>query len=336
MGRRSKESLVSGNESNNLDQLDKLWGEISEIISDINTQETSKRVSLSWPALNYLFGGGLNTGRIVEVYGAESSGKSLLSYVIGSDIQKEGRAVVYIDYEKTFSKNFAARFGLVTDNSLFRLLQPEVGEDAFRIIEKSLSYDKVGLIVVDSVSAMTPSEEFDADYTDVQMGAQSRMMSKGLRKITAHLGSSDCIILFINQTRSKIGTLYGSPVTTSGGNALKFYASLRLEVHKSGSIPEKLEGKSPLGFRQKIKVIKNKMGVPLRELVVSWYYKTGMDRVEQILDLADIYGLITKRGAHFELDGLSFHGYQRLVDYARQNIDLTVRLEEKLKNLMEE
>jgi recombination protein RecA len=301
--------------------LSKIQGAFSTIDKEIGKgvvvrdkdRETIQRVVLSSIGLNYVFHGGFPIGRIVEFFGPESSGKSLLATVIGADFQKAGKYVAYVDLEGTFERTFAERLGLTTDENLFGLIQPETGEDAFTIIEKLADTGEVGLVIVDSVAAMTPRSELEADYGDAQMGSMARMVSQGLRKLNSKLRTSGMSVIFVNQVRMKIGVMYGNPETTAGGRALPFYASSRNRITRKEELKNAQE---TTGIKIKISNKKSKIGPPMREIETNVFFDSGMDSNAELVQLAAKYSLIEKGGAWFTMpDGERVQGKEAAGKY---------------------
>jgi len=257
------------------------------------------RVKLESPLLNYITNGGLPYGQIVEIYGPESSGKSLIAQQIAVDYQREGNFVCYIDVEFSFDFDFAESLGLDTSPERFRLYQPDCGEQAYEIAEM-LSNAGVGIIIFDSIAGMTPSAEFQAGYGDQQMGIAARLHSKGMRKLAPVLNKNKTTAILINQIREKIGVLYGNPETTPGGRAIKFYASLRLNVRKKefltkGGNPE------PYGIVSSVEGFKSKIGPPKRKGLLTILFDSGIDTTGEYIDFAIKYDLIKKGGSWFTL-----------------------------------
>ncbi len=244
--------------------------------------------------------GGLPKGRISEIYGPESSGKTTLALHTAAEVQKKGGTVVYIDAEHALDVTYARKLGVDTTKLL--VSQPDCGEQAFEICEALIQSGSVDLIVIDSVAALVPKAEIEGEMEDQQPGMQARLMSKALRKLTAVSAKSGCAILFINQIRMKIGVMFGSPETTAGGNALKFYASVRLDVRRIGSLKEGAEAEVH-GSRVRVKVVKNKVAPPFREAEFDVIFNEGISRIGETIDIGVEKGIIDKAGAWYSFRG---------------------------------
>ncbi|MDO4967348.1 MAG: recombinase RecA [Candidatus Saccharibacteria bacterium] len=257
--------------------------------------ELIKTGSLS---LDLALGGGYPKGRIIEIYGPESSGKTTLALHAIAEIQKTGGQAAFIDAEHALDPAYAKRIGVDTENLL--ISQPDNGEQALEICETLVRSGAVDLIVVDSVAALVPQAEIDGDMGDAQMGLQARLMSQAMRKLTGIISKSKATVIFINQIRMKIGVMFGNPETTTGGNALKFYASVRIDIRRIGQIKN---GDNISGNRTKIKVVKNKIAAPFRTAEFDIMYNEGISKTGDILDLAVQYGVVEKAGAFLKYKG---------------------------------
>ena len=243
-------------------------------------------------SLDLALGGGYPKGRIIEIYGPESSGKTTLALHAIAEVQKTGGQAAFIDAEHALDPSYAEKIGVQIDNLL--ISQPDNGEQALEICETLVRSNAVDLIVVDSVAALTPKAEIDGDMGDAQMGLQARLMSQAMRKLTAIISKSKATVIFINQIRMKLGVMFGNPETTTGGNALKFYASVRVDIRRIGQIKN---GEDIIGNRTKIKVVKNKIAAPFRTAEFDIMYNEGISKVGDVLDLAVQYGVLDKAGA---------------------------------------
>jgi recombination protein RecA len=262
--------------------------------------------------------GGYPQGRICEIYGPESSGKTTLALHAAAEVQRAGGTVVYIDAEHALDVNYAKRLGV--DTAKLLVSQPDCGEQALEICEALVSSNSVDLVVIDSVAALVPRAEIDGEMEDQQPGLQARLMSKALRKLTAITSKSNTTIIFINQIRMKIGVMFGSPETTTGGNALKFYASVRLDVRRIGSIKDQ---DTVTGNRVKVKVVKNKVSAPFREAEFDIIFNEGISLMGEIIDLGVERGVVDKAGAWFSFRGERLgQGREGSKQFLRENPEL--------------
>ena len=241
---------------------------------------------------------GLPRGRVIEIYGPESSGKTTLTLHAIAEVQRQGGVCAFIDAEHALDASYAQKLGIKLDELL--LAQPDCGEQALEITDILVRSGAVDLIVVDSVAALTPKAEIDGEMGDAHMGLQARLMSQALRKLTAACAKQDCAVVFINQLRQKIGVVFGNPETTTGGNALKFYASVRLDIRRTGQLKQ---GEAVVGSRARVKIVKNKLAPPFREAEFEILYGGGINRLGELLDLSVEHGLIEKSGAWYALGG---------------------------------
>jgi recombination protein RecA len=276
--------------------------------------------------------GGYPRGRIMEIYGPESSGKTTLTLHAIAQVQKLGGVAAFVDAEHALDPAYARKLGVKTDELL--VSQPDFGEQALEIADMLVRSGAVDLVVVDSVAALVPKAEIEGDMGDSHVGLQARLMSQALRKLTATVARSNCLLIFINQIRMKIGVMFGSPETTTGGNALKFYASVRLDIRRIGAIKEAAaattSGKDPavVGNRTRVKVVKNKMAPPFREVEFDILYGQGISRAGDVIDLASDLNIVEKSGAWFSFGGERIgQGRENAKAYLEQHPELLDKLE---------
>ena len=282
-------------------------------------------------SLDLALGGGYPKGRIIEIYGPESSGKTTLTLHAIAEIQKQGGTAAFIDAEHALDPSYAKRLGVDTENLL--VSQPDNGEQALEITETLVRSNAVDLIVVDSVAALTPQAEIDGDMGDSHMGLQARLMSQALRKLTGIINKSKATVIFINQIRMKIGVMFGNPETTTGGNALKFYASQRVDIRRIGQIKV---GDDILGNRTKIKVVKNKIAPPFKQAEFDIMFGKGISTEGDILDLASEVNIIKKAGAWFSYGETRLgQGRENSKDYLKEHPELLKEVSEKVKAYFE-
>ena len=278
-------------------------------------------------SLDLALGGGYPKGRIIEIYGPESSGKTTLTPHAIAEIQKQGGTAAFIDAEHALDPAYAKRIGVDTANLL--ISQPDNGEQALEICETLVRSNAVDIIVVDSVAALVPQAEIDGDMGDSQMGLQARLMSQAMRKLTGIISKSKATVIFINQIRMKIGVMFGNPETTTGGNALKFYASVRLDIRRIGQIKE---GDNITGNRTKVKVVKNKIAAPFRTAEFDIMYNEGISKVGDVLDLAVQYGIMDKAGAFLKYNGETLgQGREAVKKLFREKPELMQEIEKKVR-----
>ncbi len=278
-------------------------------------------------SLDLALGGGYPKGRILEIYGPESSGKTTLALHAIAEVQKKGGTAAFIDAEHALDPAYARKLGVDTDNLL--VSQPDNGEQALEIAETLVRSNAVDIVVVDSVAALVPQAEIDGDMGDSHMGLQARLMSQALRKLTGIISKSRTTVLFINQIRMKIGVMFGNPETTTGGNALKFYTSVRLDIRRTGQIKS---GEEIVGNRTKVKVVKNKIAPPFRIAEFDIMYNEGISREGDVLDLAAMHEIVGKSGAWFDYkDEKIGQGREATKQYLRDNPKVLSEIEAKVR-----
>lgn len=279
-------------------------------------------------SLDLALGGGYPKGRIIEIYGPESSGKTTLTLHAIAEIQKQGGVAAFIDAEHALDPAYARKLGVDTDNLL--VSQPDNGEQALEIAETLVRSNAVDLVVIDSVAALVPQAEIDGDMGDSHMGLQARLMSQALRKLTGIINKSKTTVIFINQIRMKIGVMFGNPETTTGGNALKFYASVRIDIRRTGQIKS---GEDIIGNRTKVKVVKNKIAPPFRAAEFDIMYNEGISRTGDVLDLAVQHGIVGKSGAWFDYnDSKIGQGREASKEYLASNPKILSEIEKKVRD----
>lgn len=286
--------------------------------------ETTSSGSLS---LDMALGGGLPKGRVIEIYGPESSGKTTLSLHAVAEVQKLGGVAAYVDAEHALDPAYAQRIGVKTEDLL--LSQPDNGEQALEVVEALVRSNAVDIIVVDSVAALVPQAEIEGDMGDAHMGLQARLMSQALRKLTGVISKTKCTVIFVNQLRMKIGVMFGNPETTTGGNALKFYASVRMDIRRISQIKA---GDEVIGNRTRVKVVKNKIAPPFRETEFDIMYNQGISREGDVLDLAVSKDIIAKSGAWFEYGGVKIaQGREAAKQYLKDSPKVLEEVSKKVR-----
>ena len=274
--------------------------------------------------------GGIPRGRIIEVYGPESSGKTTLAQHIVAECQKKGGIAAFVDAEHALDPEYARNLGVNIDELL--ISQPDTGEQALDITEELVRSGAVDIIVVDSVAALVPRSEIEGDMGDSHVGLHARLMSQALRKLTGAINKSNCIIIFINQLREKVGVIYGNPEVTTGGRALKFYSSMRIDVRKTEQL--KAPGNEFIGSRTRAKIVKNKVAPPFKQAEFDIMYGTGIDKIGEIADLAVTLGIVSKGGAWFTYGEERFQGKEKFKEYIKANPDVQLELENKIKSML--
>jgi recombination protein RecA len=282
-----------------LSQIERQFGKGAVMRMGDSPREAIPAISTGSLGLDIALGiGGLPKGRIVEIYGPESSGKTTLTLQTIAECQKAGGTAAFIDAEHALDPIYAAKLGVNVDDLL--VSQPDTGEQALEIADMLVRSGSVDILVVDSVAALTPRAEIEGDMGDTHVGLQARLMSQALRKITGNIKRSNCLVIFINQIRMKIGVMFGNPETTTGGNALKFYASVRLDIRRIGSVKQ---GDEVVGNETRVKVVKNKVSPPFRQAEFQVMYGSGIYHMGEIIDLGVQEGLVEKSGAWYSYDG---------------------------------
>ena len=316
-----------------LDKIEKDFGKGS--IMRMNSQSVEQVAVIPTGSItldNALGVGGYPKGRIIEIYGPESSGKTTLAIHAIAEAQKAGGIAAFIDAEHAFDSFYASQLGVDIDNLL--VSQPDSGEQALEIAETLIRSSAIDIIVIDSVAALTPKAEIEGEMGESKMGLQARLMSQALRKLTAAISKTKTVCIFINQLRDKIGVVYGNPETTTGGNALKFYASVRIDIRKTSVIKD---GDEQLGTRTKVKVVKNKVAPPFRKAEFDIMYGEGISKIGEILDLGVDYGVIKKSGSWYSYnDSKLAQGRDATKVLLEQNAALAAEIEEKVRVALKE
>ena len=272
--------------------------------------------------------GGLPKGRVVEIYGPESSGKTTLALHVIAEAQKAGGTCAFIDAEHALDPGYARKLGVDVDNLL--ISQPDAGEQALEIADTLVRSNAIDVLVIDSVAALVPKAELEGEMGDTHVGLHARLMSQALRKLTGNISRSGCLVVFLNQIRLKIGVMFGNPETTTGGNALKFYASVRLEIRRTGAIKEREE---VVGNSTRVKVVKNKMAPPFRQVEFDIMYGEGISKVGELIDLGVKAGVVEKSGAWFSAEGQRIgQGRENAKQFLRDNVGVAAALEKKIRD----
>ncbi len=281
-----------------VDQIEKQFGKGSIMRLGEAHATNVETISTGSLSLDLALGGGIPRGRVVEIYGPESSGKTTVCLHAVAEVQKNGGTAAFIDAEHALDPAYAKRLGVDTDSLL--ISQPDSGEQALEILETLVRSNAVDIVVIDSVAALVPQAEIEGDMGDAHMGLQARLMSQALRKLTGIISRTKCTVIFVNQLRMKIGIMFGNPETTTGGNALKFYASVRMDIRRLAQIKS---GETIIGNHCRVKVVKNKIAPPFREAEFDIMYNEGISRSGDVIDLAVAKGVVDKTGAWYEYNG---------------------------------
>jgi len=312
-----------------LAQIEKQFGKGSIMRMDSDAiQDDVQVVSTGSLGLDIALGvGGLPRGRVVEIYGPESSGKTTLTLQVIAEMQKLGGTAAFIDAENALDPQYAQKLGVKVEDLL--ISQPDTGEQALEIADMLVRSGSVDVVVIDSVAALTPKAEIEGEMGEPQMGLQARLMSQALRKLTSNIKRTNTLVIFINQIRMKIGVMFGSPETTTGGNALKFYASVRLDIRRIGSIKKNEE---VIGNETRVKVVKNKMAPPFREALFDILYGEGISREGEILELGVKHGIVEKSGAWYAYNKDKIgQGKDNARDYLKEHPELAVEIEARVR-----
>lgn len=324
----------SGTEKNKaleaaLAQIERAFGKGSVMKLGGDTKIDIETISTGSLGLDIALGiGGLPRGRIIEVFGPESSGKTTLALQVIAEAQKMGGQCAFVDAEHALDPGYAKKLGCNLDELL--VAQPDAGEQALEIADTLVRSNALDVVVIDSVAALVPKAELEGEMGDSHMGLQARLMSQALRKLTGSISKSRCVVIFINQIRMKIGVMFGSPETTTGGNALKFYASVRLDIRRIGQIKDK---EDIVGNQTRVKVVKNKMAPPFRQVEFDILYGEGISKMGEILDLGVAAGLVEKSGAWFSYDGTRIgQGRENARQYLKDNPAAAAAIEAKVRS----
>jgi len=311
-----------------MDKIDKDFGKGSVMIMGEKTQVEQEVISTGSLGLDVALGiGGLPKGRVVEIYGPESSGKTTIATHVIAEAQKKGGMCAFIDAEHAFDSAYAQKLGVDIDNLL--ISQPDYGEQALEIADRLILSGALDVVVIDSVAALVPKSELEGEMGDSKMGLQARLMSQALRKLTATISKTNCCCIFINQLREKIGVMFGNPETTTGGNALKFYASVRLDIRRMAQIKD---GDMATGNRVKVKVVKNKVAPPFRNAEFDIIFGEGISKVGEIIDMGVELGIVQKSGSWFSYDANKLgQGRDSVKELLRDNPEMAAEIEGKIR-----
>lgn len=310
-----------------LNQIERNFGKGSIMRLGDASRMRVETISTGALTLDLALGGGYPKGRVVEVYGPESSGKTTLTLHAIAEVQRRGGVAAFVDAEHALDPVYAAALGVDIENLL--VSQPDTGEMALEIVDQLVRSGAVDIVVVDSVAALTPRAEIEGEMGDLAVGSQARLMSQAMRKITGNIGKSGCTVIFLNQLRQKIGVTYGNPETTTGGNALKFYASVRLDIRRTGSIKK---GEEVIGNETRVKVVKNKVAPPFRSADFDILYGEGISRQGEILELGANCGVVEKSGAWYSYQGDRIgQGKDNAREFLRENEPMALEIENKVR-----
>ncbi|WXL27221.1 recombinase RecA [Ectopseudomonas mendocina] len=311
-----------------LGQIEKQFGKGAVMRMGDHERQAIPAISTGSLGLDIALGiGGLPKGRIVEIYGPESSGKTTLTLSVIAEAQKQGATCAFVDAEHALDPDYAGKLGVNVDDLL--VSQPDTGEQALEITDMLVRSNAVDVIIVDSVAALVPKAEIEGEMGDMHVGLQARLMSQALRKITGNIKNANCLVIFINQIRMKIGVMFGSPETTTGGNALKFYSSVRLDIRRTGAVKE---GDEVVGSETRVKIVKNKVSPPFRQAEFQILYGKGIYRNGEIIDLGVQLGLLEKSGAWYSYQGNKIgQGKANAAKYLEDNPQVAAEVEGKIR-----
>jgi recombination protein RecA len=315
-----------------LGQIEKQFGKGAVMrMGDVTAVRDADVISTGSLGLDIALGiGGLPRGRVIEIYGPESSGKTTLSLQVIAEAQKAGGTAAFVDAEHALDPTYAEKLGVDVDELL--VSQPDTGEQALEITDMLVRSGSIDVVVVDSVAALTPKAEIEGDMGDSHMGLQARLMSQALRKLTGNIKRSNTMVIFINQIRMKIGVMFGNPETTTGGNALKFYASVRMDIRRIGAIKK---GDEIVGNETRVKVVKNKMAPPFKQVEFQILYGEGISREGELIDLGVKHGFVEKSGAWYSYgEDRIGQGKENVREFLKQNPDIAGEIEAKLRTLL--
>jgi recombination protein RecA len=316
-----------------MDKIDKDFGKGSVMMMNEKGEHQQEVISTGSIGLDTALGiGGLPRGRVIEIYGPESSGKTTVAIHVIAEAQKKGGMCAIIDAEHAFDSNYAQKLGVDIDNLL--ISQPDYGEQALEIADRLILSGALDVVVIDSVAALVPKGELEGEMGDSKMGLQARLMSQALRKLTATINKTNTICIFINQLREKIGVMFGNPETTTGGNALKFYASVRLDIRRMSQIKD---GEEAVGNRVKVKVVKNKVAPPFRQAEFDIIFGEGVSKIGEILDIGVEMGIVNKSGSWFSYnDNKLGQGREAVKNLLHDNKELADEIETKIREKIKE
>jgi recombination protein RecA len=314
-----------------LNQIERSFGKGAIMRLGDATRMRVETISTGALTLDLALGGGLPKGRVIEIYGPESSGKTTVALHAIAEVQREGGIAAFVDAEHALDPTYAAALGVDIENLL--VSQPDTGEAALEIVDQLVRSAAVDIVVIDSVAALVPRAEIEGDMGDAHVGLQARLMSQALRKITGNIGKSGCTVIFINQLRQKIGVTYGSPETTTGGNALKFYASVRLDIRRIQTLKK---GTDEFGNRVKVKVAKNKVAPPFRIAEFDIIFGKGVSTLGCLVDLAEETGILTRKGAWYSYNGDNIsQGRDNAIKYLEEKPDFAAQIKQLVREKLD-